>query len=71
MAIEIVDFPMKNGDFPWQNVSSPEGSSFSWGIPKHRSVFFSASSDQAWVISHVPIFHITQPLGINGLLDVY
>ena len=21
----IVDFPMKNGDFPWQNVSSPEG----------------------------------------------
>ena len=26
MAIEIVDFPMKNGDFPWQNVSSPEGS---------------------------------------------
>ena len=26
MAIEIVDFPIKNGDFPWQNVSSPEGS---------------------------------------------
>ena len=23
--VEIVDFPMKNGDFPWQNVSSPEG----------------------------------------------
>ena len=21
----IVDFPIKNGDFPWQNVSSPEG----------------------------------------------
>ena len=28
MAIEIVDFPMKNGDFPWQNVSSPEGNMF-------------------------------------------
>ena len=27
MAIEIVDFPIKNGDFPWQNVSSPEGNS--------------------------------------------
>ena len=27
MAIEIVDFPIKNGDFPWQNVSSPEGMS--------------------------------------------
>ena len=27
MAIEIVDFPIKNGDFPWQNVSSPEGTS--------------------------------------------
>ena len=25
MAIDIVDFPMKNGDFSWQNVSSPEG----------------------------------------------
>ena len=25
MAIEIVDLPMKNGDFPLQNVSSPEG----------------------------------------------
>ena len=25
MAIEIVDVPIKNGDFPWQNVSSPEG----------------------------------------------
>ena len=24
-----------------------------------------------WVISLVPIFHITQPLGINGLLDGY
>ena len=23
MAIEIVDFPIKNGVFPWQNVSSP------------------------------------------------
>ena len=25
MAIEIVDFPIQHGDFPWQNVSSPEG----------------------------------------------
>ena len=25
MAIEIVDFPIKNGDFPLQTVSSPEG----------------------------------------------
>ena len=23
----IVDFPIKHGDFPWQNVSSPEGTS--------------------------------------------
>ena len=28
MAIEIVDFPVKNGDFPWQNVRSPEGICF-------------------------------------------
>ena len=26
---------------------------------------------ETWVISHVPMFHITQPLGINGLLDGY
>ena len=25
MAIEIVEFPIKNGDFPLQTVSSPEG----------------------------------------------
>ena len=28
MAIEIVDFPIKNADVPWQNVSSPEGNSW-------------------------------------------
>ena len=34
MAIDIVDFPNKNGDFPWQNVSSPEGKPpFSYGFP--------------------------------------
>ena len=32
MAIEIVDFPMKNGDFPWQNVCSPEGSGENGGL---------------------------------------
>ena len=25
MAVEIVDFPIENGDFPLQTVSSPEG----------------------------------------------
>ena len=28
MAIEIVRFPIKNGDVPWQNVSSPEGTPY-------------------------------------------
>ena len=32
MAIEIVDFPIENGDFPWQNVSSPEGTKFTGGF---------------------------------------
>ena len=27
--------------------------------------------DSTWVISHVPMFHITQPLGINGLFYGY
>jgi hypothetical protein len=26
MTIEIVDFPIENGDFPWFFVSLPEGS---------------------------------------------
>ena len=33
MAIEIVDFPMKNDDFPLQNVSSPEGICFQLCTP--------------------------------------
>ena len=28
MAIETVDFPMKHGDFPWQNISLPEGTRY-------------------------------------------
>ena len=44
MAIEIVDFPMKNGDFPWQNVSSPEGS---------MVIFHSYVN----VYQRVPLFH--------------
>ena len=33
MAIEIVDFPIKNGDFPLQTVSSPEGNiPFPWQV---------------------------------------
>ena len=46
MAIEIVDFSIKNGDFPLQNVSSPEGISptlltlwvilyIYWGLKHH------------------------------------
>ena len=36
MAIEIVDFPIKNGDFPWQNVSSPEGNDLSRSRARQR-----------------------------------
>ena len=32
MAIFLVDFPMKNGDFPWQNVCSPEGKAYVLGL---------------------------------------
>ena len=30
MAIEIVDFPMKNGDFPVRYVKLPEGKPLKW-----------------------------------------
>ena len=34
----IVDLPMKNGDFPWQNVNSPEGKvvCLNTGYPKFQ-----------------------------------
>ena len=32
MAIEIVDFPMKNGDFPYSYVKLPEGNWLVWRI---------------------------------------
>jgi hypothetical protein len=31
MAIELVDLPMKNGDFPWLCGCLPEGNGSSWG----------------------------------------
>ena len=34
MAIEIVDFPIEHSDFPWQNVSSPEGTPIVMEPPK-------------------------------------
>ena len=43
MAIEIVDFPMKNGDFPWQNVTSPEGNT------KHLQNQWSSIFSITWV----------------------
>ena len=30
-----MDFPIKHGDFPWQNVSSPEGNQQSSGGYNH------------------------------------
>ena len=42
MAIEIVDFPIKNCDFPWQNVSSPEGN------PQFQG-FFTAPAE--WLVA--------------------
>ena len=42
--VEIVDFPIKTGDFPWQNVSSPEGN-MTGGSPRScRGPWFYAAS---------------------------
>ena len=53
MAIEIVDFPLKNGDFPWQNVSSPEGmcvflSSFPSSNPSEELGRFQSAPGTDW-----------------------
>ena len=47
MAIEIVDFPIKNGDFPWQNVSSPEPI-FLWGPATGQPPRFWSSGRPNW-----------------------
>ena len=40
MVIQVVDLPMKNGDFPQQTVSFPEGKlPFSYGFPIKTSIF--------------------------------
>ena len=45
--VEIVDFPIKNGDFPWQNVSLPEGIHIGFlHVKKHR---VSTGRDHPWI----------------------
>ena len=62
MAIEIVSFPIKNGDFPWQNVSSPEGSLVirdfdDLGVPPWRNGNLSPSSaHRTWQPSPLRLF---------------
>ena len=46
MAIEIVDFPMKHGDFPWLLVGSPLFSPH----PQHQTMATSAPAEVARVI---------------------
>ena len=40
MAIEIVDFPVKHGDFPLQNFSSPEGTCRYLQVPEEMVQVF-------------------------------
>ena len=52
MAIEIVDLPMKNGDFPIKNVSLPEG--------KHRKALIQLRMTRFPVINHTLFQHHQQ-----------
>ena len=56
MAIEIVDFPIQNGDFPYSYVSLPEGIEFSCpdarrNLPGHYVMGWRKWSEQrsSWV----------------------
>ena len=53
MAIEIVDFPVKNGDFPWQYVSSPEGTHIDSYILDHWGLLPSDFSDGFRFLPHL------------------
>ena len=79
MAIEIVDFPIKNGDFPWQNVSSPEGSSiivtrghfFNGEVSEgHGSSPLRAGTSDSWHIGLVSQLdpHSEGPMGFKMLI---
>ena len=62
MAIEIVDFPIKNCDFPWQNVSSPGGNQ---NIYEYLDIF-----RQYWQLEIIFIKNCRQPLS-NGPRDCF
>ena len=58
MAIEIVDFPVKNGDFPWQNVSSPEGNLLFWDVNKYGwASSTSSASSNSKAFQGIPMRH--------------
>ena len=54
MAIEIVSFSIKTGDFPWQNVSLPEGNRLAHFNPflsrRVSHVIFDAGSLNGWYV---------------------
>ena len=56
-----MDFPIKNGDFPWQNVSSPEGTYI------HSPVLAVLGTNNASLVPEDPIVgHFTHPLNQLG-----
>ena len=61
-------WPSRRSLAPWRQKSSALNTLW---ISAKRRILWSFISSTTWVISHVPMFHITQPLGINGLLDGY
>ena len=70
MAIEIVDFPIKHGDFPLQTVSSPEGK------PTSITPFFFVAlrpTDSAWSVAKPSALHASLLLGPKGemALEIY
>ena len=68
----LVAFFSRRTPSPW-NPGRPNRSHCSrvWRRKAWQSAPIRRITVATWVISHVPIFHITQPLGINGLLDGY
>ena len=61
-----MDFPIKNGDFPWQNVSSPEGISHS--LPRlTRALWHRAWRRRRAFLYHPMLLPIVRfLLGVSG-----
>ena len=66
-----MEFPIKNGDFPWQNVSSPEGTAIFCQLPVYQWLSIKKGTlilrvDESWL--EIPL---TDPMKYNSTTNYH